>query len=157
MFDHKPVFISFKDISTQQSLPKKKVVTNWFLDEPLIKMAAELATLQVFSNSINNVAHADTVNNLKLSINSLTVKILDCLSLKEKLALAIMEDNGTDELLLAAKYTEFNEILERLPSWEQLNDCQNLYSGSEVFNAITERITEKVSDIQRKLTKFKNI
>jgi hypothetical protein len=133
------------------------VVTNWFLDEPLVKMAAELAALQVFSNSINNVAHTDTVNNLRLSINTLTAKILDCISLKEKLALAIMEDNATDELLLAAKYTEFNEILECLPSWEQLNACQNLYSGSEVFNAITERITEKVSNIQRKLTKFKNI
>jgi hypothetical protein len=58
---------------------------------------------------------------------------------------------------LAANYTEFNEILERLPSWEQLNACQNLYSGSEVFYAITERIIEKVSNIQRKLTKFKNI
>jgi hypothetical protein len=79
MFDHKPVFISFKDISTQQFLTKKKVVTNWFLDEPLVKMAAELAALQVFSNSINNMAHAETVNNLRLSINILTAKILDCL------------------------------------------------------------------------------
>jgi hypothetical protein len=82
---------------------------------------------------------------------------LDCLQLKEKIALAIIDESGKDELLLATCYTEFNEILERAPSWESLNDCQNNYTGSEVFNAISERITEKVSNIQRKLTKFKNI
>jgi exonuclease III len=51
MFDHKPVFMSFKDISTQQFLPKKNVITNWFLGEPLVKMTAELAAFQVFSQT----------------------------------------------------------------------------------------------------------
>jgi hypothetical protein len=60
-------------------------------------------------------------------------------------------------MLLAATVTEFKEHLETLPGWEYLNNCNSKYSGKQVFVALTERITEKVSGIQLKLTKLKNI
>jgi hypothetical protein len=83
--------------------------------------------------------------------------LLDCIKLKEKIALNVTGYNGMEEMLLAATVTEFKEHLESLPGWEYLNNCNSKYSGKQVFVARTERITEKVSGIQLKLTKFKNI
>jgi hypothetical protein len=76
-FDHKPIYLSFKETTQPKSL-KKGVITNWFLDDPLIKMSAELAALQVYSHSIDSTAHPEIVNDLRLNINVLTAKILDC-------------------------------------------------------------------------------
>jgi hypothetical protein len=53
--------------------------------------------------------------------------------------------------------TEFNECLERVPTWEILDSCTMKNTGKEIFVALTERLTDKVSGMQRKLTKFKNI
>jgi hypothetical protein len=80
--DHKPIYLSFKEMSTQPTILKKGVITNWFLDDQLIKMSAELAALQVYSHSIDSTAHPEIVNDLRLNINVLTAKILDCLRIK---------------------------------------------------------------------------
>jgi hypothetical protein len=70
--------------------------------------------------------------------------------------MSISDDTGTDDLLLAACYTEFKECLERAPTWTMLNNCHNNFSGKQVFIALTDRLTDKISSLQRKLTKFKN-
>jgi hypothetical protein len=91
------------------------------------------------------------------SINVLTAKILECINLKEKIALNYGNDNSMNEMLLAAAVTEFNENLERVPAWDILDSCNMKFTGKEIFVALTERLTEKVSGTQIKLTKFKNI
>jgi hypothetical protein len=58
------------------------------------------------------------------------------------------------ERTLGAKIDIFEDVI---IGWEYLNNCNSKYSGKQVFVALTERITEKVSGIQLKLTKLKNI
>jgi hypothetical protein len=59
MFDHKQVFMSFKAKNFNQNGYKKKIVTNWFLDDPLVKMSSELAALQIYSSVVNENLHAE--------------------------------------------------------------------------------------------------
>jgi hypothetical protein len=59
-------------------------------------------------------------------------------------------------LLLAVKISDFNERVEMMPTWPVLADCEKKYSDKEIFSALTDRITEKVSGLQVKLTRFKN-
>jgi hypothetical protein len=53
-------------------------------------------------------------------------------------------------MLLSALYSEFNA------SWEVLNDASLKCTKKELFMALTDRLTDKVSSLQVKLTKFKN-
>jgi hypothetical protein len=108
MFDHKPIVLSFKEVEVRNNQQKKCVITNWFLDDPLIKMSAELASLQVYSKTIKNEIHIDICDRLTGSLNILTAKLLETLRLREKISLTPLEDTGTEDLLLAACYTEFN-------------------------------------------------
>jgi hypothetical protein len=47
-FDHKPVTLHFKDKNklNHEFKNKQKIITNWFLDERLIKMSVELSALR---------------------------------------------------------------------------------------------------------------
>jgi hypothetical protein len=159
MFDHKPVFLSVNNVKSGEKNinHSKRRITNWFLEDDLLCMSVSLAGLQVFSKTIDENSNGELVLRLANSINILTKKLLDCVALKEKIALNITGYNGMDEMLLAATVTEFKEHLETLPGWEYLNNCNSKYTGKQVFVALTERITEKVSGIQLKLTKLKNI
>jgi hypothetical protein len=120
-------------------------------------MSSELAALQIYSSVVNENVHAELHAGLAGSINLLTAKLLDCLNIKEKIALNYGNDNSMNDMLLAACMTEFNECLERVPTWEILDSCTMKNTGKEIFVALTDRLTDKVSGMQRKLTKFKNI
>ena len=139
--------------------PKKKggKITNWFLDEKIIDMSVSLSALQILSYSIDEDQHRDTVTRIRNSINFLTNKLLECQSRLEKIALNCGGDNSFDEMVLAALYAEFDANLDQLPNFDYLFQLTSLYSRKEVFIALTERLTEKVSGLQVKLTKFKNI
>jgi hypothetical protein len=120
-------------------------------------MSTELATLQIYSKSIDETLNPDICLNLARSINFLTAKFFECMAIKEKIAKNYVNDNSLNEMLLAANITEFNEQLERAPTWELLNSCGMKYNNKQIFVALTERITDKVSGVQLKLTKLKNI
>jgi exonuclease III len=53
MFDHKPIELKFGD-PKKMPIPeiRSNIVTNWFLDDPLIKMSVELSAVQIFSHSV---------------------------------------------------------------------------------------------------------
>jgi hypothetical protein len=157
-FDHKPVTLIFrcnKQLNHAYN-NKKKIITNWFLDEKVIQMSVQLSALQVYSRAIDEGAHADLVNSLHNAINFLNAKILETLQMLEKIALNVGSDNSLNEMLLAALYADFAARLEQLPSWEHLNDARLKFTKKEFFIALAERLTDKVSSTQIKLTKLKN-
>jgi hypothetical protein len=129
---------------------------NWFLDEKVIKMSVELSTLQVYSRAIDEGVQGNLLNMLNNGINFLSAKLMETVRLLEKIALNIGEDNTLNDMLLSALYSEFNARLEQLPSWEVLNDASLKCTKKELFMALTDRLTDKVSSLQVKLTKFKN-
>jgi exonuclease III len=57
MFDHKPVALHFSDSKKKVFTERKKIITNWYLDDPLIKMSSELAALQIYSAVIDEGQH----------------------------------------------------------------------------------------------------
>jgi exonuclease III len=80
LFDHKPISIRFSDNKTQaNNKNRKKIVTNWFLDDAMVKMSTELSVLQIYSKCIVSDLHPEIHNQLVRSINLLTAKLLDCL------------------------------------------------------------------------------
>jgi hypothetical protein len=87
----------------------------------------------------------------------MSVYLIDALNIRERIALNYGNDNNFLEMLLAAKITEFAESMDRLPSWYDLSQAENAYNPKELFIALTDRITEKVSGVQRKLCRFKNL
>jgi hypothetical protein len=156
MFDHKPIFLSFNNSSTennQKNTGTKKRITNWFLDDNIVNMSVTLSTLQIYSKTIDENIHRETVEILNGSINLLCAKMLSVIELREKIALG-SEAGENEEMLLSAYYSELKECVEGLPTWEVLSACQQKYTGKEIFVALTERLTEKVSGIQLKLTKI---
>jgi exonuclease III len=86
MFDHKPIFLSFKNSGKNSSdkSNNKKRITNWFLDDNLIHMTVTLSTLQIFSKSIDENFHGETIVRLNRGINLLCSKMLSVLELREK-------------------------------------------------------------------------
>jgi hypothetical protein len=74
----------------------------------------------------------------------------------KKIALNVGSDNSLNEMLLAALTAEFGARLEQLPTWDQLNAAHLKYTKKEFFIALAERLTDKVSSTQVKLTKLKN-
>jgi hypothetical protein len=87
----------------------------------------------------------------------MTNLLLESTNLKEKIALNFGADNNFDEMLLAAKIGEFADNLENLPNWETLCHFNNRVNIKDLFCAITDRITDKVSGMQKKLCRFKNM
>jgi hypothetical protein len=158
-FDHKPVTLNFrcKNQLNHAFKNKKKIITNWFLDEKLIQMSVQLSALQVYSRAIDEGAHGDLVNSLHNAINFLNAKLLETLQMLEKIALNVGSDNSLNEMLLAALYADFSARLEQLPSWERLNDARLKCTKKEFFIALAERLTDKVSSTQINLTKLKNL
>jgi hypothetical protein len=71
-------------------------------------MSTELATLQIFTNCIDETLHPVIVASLGQDINFLTAKLIECLRLKEKIALNVCGDNYLDKMLLSANISEFN-------------------------------------------------
>jgi hypothetical protein len=137
MFDHKPIYITFGD---GENIPKaqrnsKKCVTNWYLDDKIVNMSVTLAALQVISRTINVDMHRAKADQVGNSIKFLTAKLITCLKLREKISLNIGNENEHEEMLLAALYSEFDENLDRLPSWEHLFNLTTIFSKKEVFTA----------------------
>jgi hypothetical protein len=83
-------------------------------------------------------------------------KLMETVQQLEKIALNVGKDNTLNDMLLSALYAEFSARLELLPSWEILNDALLKCTKKEFFMALTDRLTDKVSSLQVKLTKFKN-
>jgi hypothetical protein len=124
MFDHKPIFLSFRSANSgsdfSDKLKSKKRITNWFLDDNLIHMSVTLSTLQMYSKSIDENLHGETIVRLNRGINYLCSKMLSLLELRGKNSLN-SEGNFNDEMLMAAYYSEFKECVDDLPSWEDLS------------------------------------
>jgi hypothetical protein len=158
MFDHKPVVLNLGVITdkTNSKAKSSRVITNWFLDDPLVRMTTELSCLQVYANSLTD-DHIEIKQQLVRSINIMTNLLLESTNLKEKIALNFGADNNFDEMLLAAKISEFADNLENLPNWETLCQFNNRVNSKDLFCAITDRITDKVSGMQKKLCRFKNM
>jgi hypothetical protein len=119
-------------------------------------MSVELAALQVYSRAIDEGAQNNLINVLHNGINFLSAKLTETVRLLEKIALNVGDDNTLNDMLLSALYSEFSARLEQLPSWEILNGAPLKCTKKELFMALTDRLTDKVSSLQVKLTKFKN-
>jgi exonuclease III len=157
MFDHKPIFLKLNQNPSMRNLSNDRTLKNWFLDEPVIKMSAELAALQVYSRAINPQQNDETVNLLRVKINILTANIISYTQLLEKVALNVENNNEYLDLMLAAKCGEHEATLNELPNWDSLSDMPKTCTDGEFFIALTDRISEKVSKIQNKLNRYKNI
>jgi exonuclease III len=151
-FDHKPVYLKFNKEKSKISGGLK----NWFLDDDLVRMSTEIATLQVYSNAIIREENLQIFNTLFESINTLVANFAQCLQLKEKITTNIETELMFENTLLAAKIGEHNATIDQLPNWETLSNCSKIVCDKEFFRALTDRISEQVSRVQSKLNKYKN-
>jgi exonuclease III len=115
-FDHKPVCLTF---GNKEFIPSKGL-KNWFLEDEIVGMSTELAALQVYSKAIDPEVHPQICNELSHKINRLVELTKQCLQLKEAIALNVTGNANFQELLLAAKISDFKAERELLPEWDNL-------------------------------------
>jgi hypothetical protein len=101
--------------------------------------------------------HDAILTRIKDAINVLTANITQCLSIKREHAVNYTGSNAFNYLLLAAKVSEHKIVLETLPSWDELSEMNKTVCDKEFFLALTNHVSDRVSAVQRKLNKYKNL
>jgi hypothetical protein len=145
-FDHKPIFLKFKQVK----IKRQEGLKSWFLDDDLVRMSTELAALQTYSFYIDRNIHLDTANQLVNAINILTANITQCLSIKSEHASNYTGESEFNDLLLSAKVAEHKLALESVPDWDTLCSLSRTIDDKEFFLALTNHVLDRVSTPQAK-------
>jgi hypothetical protein len=152
-FDHKPIFLHFNS----KNFKKDKSLKNWFLDEEEVKISTELAALQVYIRTIDRTENPILHDRLIAAVNSINVIMLRVLELREQIAKNYNGHLDFENHLLSALYAEHKEIMDGLPNFAVINAEKKLCSNKEFFMDLTSHVSQRVSGVQRKLNKYKNL
>jgi exonuclease III len=153
-FDHKPIFLHF---NSEKTFKKDKSLKNWFLEEEEVKISTELAALQIYIRSIDRAENPVLHEQLITAVNSINVIMLRVLELREQIAKNYNGNMDFENLLLSALYAEHREIMDGLPEFLVINAAKRVCSNKEFFMDLTSHVSLRVSGVQRKLNKLKNL